>query len=324
MRRSHFPIGLFLAFILVGLCSGCGGDGESSGPERLKVAVIPKGTTHVFWKSVERGAKKAGKDLDVEILWKGPLKENDRAQQIQVVQQFVSQKVSGIVLAPLDFKALVNPVKAASAAGIPVVIYDSSLEGVAGTDFVSFVATDNKAAGSIGGNRAKELLPTGGKIVVLRYAVGSASTTNREEGFLAAVKSAGNLDVISDNQYAGATAGEAKTMALNMIEQVRKSDLVFCPNESSTMGMLLALRQEGLAGKVKFIGFDSSPPLVKALADGHIDALVVQDPEGMGEKAVRAVVSHLKGESPDPVVDTGATLVTRENMNDPDVKRLIE
>src|SRR5688572_11921794 len=125
-------------------------------PPKLKIAVIPKGTTHVFWKSVEKGAKKAGEDLNVEIVWKGPLKESDRAQQIQLVQQFTSQGgeggISGIVLAPLDDKALAAPVKAAQDKKVPVVIFDSALEGEPGKDFVSFVATNSEAAGKLGGD----------------------------------------------------------------------------------------------------------------------------------------------------------------------------
>jgi ribose transport system substrate-binding protein len=321
-----------IAFALAALAAGCGG-GNGGGPAApgdaapspvRTVAVIPKGTTHVFWKSVERGARKAGEELGVDIVWKGPLKENDRAQQIQVVQQFVAQDVAGIVLAPLDFKALVAPVKRAAERGIPVVVMDSALEGEPGRDFVSFVATNNKAAGALGGDKLAELLGGAGEVVLLRYVVGSSSTTNREAGFLEAIGEHEGIEVTVDNRYAGVTAGEAKTQALNLIDRIREADGVFCPNESSTYGMLLALRQEGLAGKIRFVGFDASPPLVEALDAGEIDALVVQDPLNMGYEAVRAVVRHLDGEAVRPVLDTGAVVVTRDNRDDPQVRRLLE
>jgi ribose transport system substrate-binding protein len=286
--------------------------------------VIPKGTTHVFWKSVEAGAQQAGLDMAANIIWKGPIKENDRAQQIQVVQQFITQGVDGIVLAPLDLKALVAPVRSARDAGIPVVIIDSALDAQVGTDYISFVATDNKNGGYIGGNYLAQLLGGQGEVVLLRYLVGSASTDNREAGFLEAIGEHPRMEVMVDNRYAGATAGEAKTQALNMIDQIESATGVFCPNESSTLGMLLALRQEGLAGKIKFVGFDASPPLVEALANGEIDALVVQNPRMMGYKGVEAVMNHLLGKNVPPAVDTGAVLVTRENMNDPEIKSLIE
>lgn len=292
--------------------------------QRLKLAVIPKGTTHVFWKSVEAGARDAGNELDVDIVWKGPLKENDRAQQIQLVQQFVSQGVSGIVLAPLDFKALVGPVKSAVDAKIPVVIFDSPLDATPGKDFVSLVATNNRAAGELGGEELARRLGNQGGVVVLRYMVGSASTDEREAGFLAAIRKHSSINVISDNRYAGATSGEAKTAALNLMDQVRKAGGVFCPNESSTLGMLLALKQEGLAGKVRFVGFDASPPLVEALKAGEIDALVVQNPRRMGYLAVKTLVAHVRGEKVEPAIDTGAAVVTRDNMSDPQIAKLIE
>jgi ribose transport system substrate-binding protein len=313
---------------------GCGGGEDSdtatavkpeqTAPDRLTIAVIPKGTTHVFWKAVERGAKEAGQELGVDVIWKGPLKENDRAQQIQVVQQFVAQGVNGIVLAPLDHTALAAPVKAANDKSIPVVIFDSALDGEPGKDYVSFVATNNTNGGRLGGEHLAKLLDGKGSVVLLRYLVGSASTNNREQGFLDAISAGEGLTVLADNRYAGATAGEAKTQALNMIDQIRQADGVFCPNESSTYGMLLALRQADLAGKIKFVGFDSSPPLVEALRSGEIDALVVQDPRKMGHLAVASLVAHIKGEAVEPVVDTGAVLVTRENMDTPAIKRLIE
>src|SRR5262245_13457615 len=105
--------------------------------DKLTIAVIPKGTTHDFWKSVEAGAKKAGDELKVDIIWKGPLKEDDRAEQIKVVEQFTARGVSGIVLAPLDFDALSRPVASARQRKIPVVIFDSALKGEPGKDFVS-------------------------------------------------------------------------------------------------------------------------------------------------------------------------------------------
>src|SRR6516225_2880079 len=108
------------------------------------IAVVPKGTTHEFWKSINAGAVKAqreltGKGTKVEIIWKGPLRKDDRDQQIQVVENFMARHVSAIVLAPLDSQALVRPVHHAIQAGVPVVIMDSDLKS---EEYVSFVATD--------------------------------------------------------------------------------------------------------------------------------------------------------------------------------------
>ncbi len=304
-------------------CSDGTGGGASGDDDGLRIAVIPKGTTHVFWTSVEAGAKAAGEELGVEIIWKGPLTENDRASQIQVVDQFVANKVSGIVLAPLDSRALVGPVRAAGQAGIPVVIIDSGLEAAGGKDYVSFVATDNRAGGRLGGEALAKAMGDTGKVVLLRYGAGHASTTNREEGFLEGVGAVDGIEVISDNQEAGATQGEAQNKALQMRNVLAQADGIFCPNESSTMGMLLALRQMDMAGKKRFVGFDSSPPLVQALLKGEIDALVVQNPYQMGYRGVKTLVAHLKGNEVDEQIDTGVAVVTRRNIGEPEIRAMI-
>ncbi len=292
------------------------------GKRKLTIAVIPKGETHVFWQTVKGGALRAGEEMNVTVKWKGPRTENDRAEQIQVVNGFIDQKVDGICLAPLDYKALLGPVKAANASKIPVVIFYSALDGKAGTDFVSFVATDNKQGGTLGGEALIKILGgKRGKVAMLRYNPGSASTANREAGFLAAIE--GKMDVILKDQYAGETVGKAKTSALNLIDTIKKADAIFTPNESSTYGMLLALRSEGLAGKITFIGFDASKPLVEALANGEINALILQDPEKMGYLAVKTMAQYLNKETLDTYIDTGVRVVTKENMNDPEIKKLL-
>src|SRR5580704_16942472 len=161
MRRRHLRLSLVAMSVLL----SCKGDGKASaGPSaaRLTIAVIPKGTTHEFWKSVHAGAAKAARDLDVDVVWKGRLKEDDLKGQVDIVEGMIAQGVSGIVLAPLNEKALVNPVKAAAAAKIPVVIFDRDL---AGKDYVSFVATDNAGAGKLAAEHMAMLLGGRGKVV---------------------------------------------------------------------------------------------------------------------------------------------------------------
>jgi ribose transport system substrate-binding protein len=307
-----------VAVLLVGLVSGF-----ALAQPKVKIAVIPKGTTHIFWKSVEAGARQAGKELGVEIIWKGPLKENDRAQQIAIVEQFVTEGITGIVLAPLDNTALQRPVATAMQKKIPVVIFDSGLKGEAGKDFVSFVATDNKKGGNLGGEHLAKLLGGKGNVVLLRYQVGSASTMEREEGFLEAIGKAKGMKMTVDNRYAGATAGEAKTASMNIVDKLKEANGIFCPNESATFGMLLALRQMNLAGKIRFIGFDTSPPLIEALKSGEIDALVAQDPTLMGYQGVKTLVAKLQGKDVPKTIDTGVRLITKDNLNTPEIKKLL-
>jgi len=288
-----------------------------------KIAVIPKGTTHSFWKSVEAGARQAGAELGVEITWKGPLKEDDRAQQIAVVQQFVSSGFSAIVLAPLDDTALRTPVKSAAEHNIPVVIIDSALRGEVGKDFLSFVATNNHRGGEIGGEELARILGGKGKVVLLRYSEGSASTAEREAGFLSVMKKYPGISVIVDNRYGGATISSAQDASMNLIDKIREADGIFCPNESSTQGMILALRQTGLAGQKKFVGFDTSSFLLAALNKGDIQGLVAQNPTRMGYLGVVTAVKHLRGEKVEPAIDTGCVLVTKDNQSTPEVKTIL-
>jgi ribose transport system substrate-binding protein len=316
---------LLLLFVVLSIALlGCPNKDKAGGATRIKIAVIPKGTTHEFWKSVHAGAVKASKELDVDIVWKGPLKEDDLKAQVDVVNTFVAQGVSGIVLAPLNDTALKAPVKAAKDAKIPTVIFDSDLQG---EEHVAFVATDNLAAGKIAGEHMAKLLGGKGNVVVLRYQEGSASTQNREKGFLDAVKAKADLKVVSENQYGGATtetamkAGESLLLAQNAAAGNVAG--VFTPNESTTFGMLRALTSSHVNKKVKFVGFDASDKLVAALKEGDIDGLVVQNPFNMGYLAVKTMVAHLKGQPVEKRVDTGARLVTKDNLEDPAVKEVI-
>lgn len=307
---------LSIAFLSLCICSA----GFSAGE---KIAVIPKGTTHSFWKSVEKGARQAGDEFGAEIVWKGPLKEDDRAQQIAVVQQFVVDNVDAIVLAPLDDTALRNPVRAAMARNKPVVIFDSALKGEVGQDFISFVATNNFLGGQIAGEELARLLGGKGKVVMLRYSEGSASTAEREAGFISVMEKNPGIEVIQANRYAGATISAAQDTAMNMLDRLREADGIFTSNESATQGMILALRQTGLIKKKTLVGFDTSPFLLSALKRGDVKGLVAQNPTRMGYLSVKTAIDHLRGHPIEPIIDTGCVLVTKANMNTPDVQAVI-
>lgn len=319
--------------LLVTVLAGCdSGEQQAtvpaapSGEKKLQIALIPKGTTHEFWKSVHAGGVKAARESGAELIWKGPLKEDDRESQISTVESFIDRRVSGIVLAPLDDTALRAPVAAAKGAGIPVVIIDSGLKS---EDFVSFVATDNYNGGTIAGEHLATLLQGKGKVIVLRYAEGSASTMEREKGFLDAVAKHTGIEVVSANQYGGATTETAYKAAENLLAPLSSGgkltiDGIFCPNESTTFGMLRALQEGGFAGKVRFVGFDASSKLVEALEKGQIDGLILQNPFNMGYLGVKTIIDKINGKEVEKRYDTGARLITRENMADPANQQLLK
>jgi ribose transport system substrate-binding protein len=321
-----------LLALAVSACSG-GGDADSkqtgasgTAGKTFTIAVVPKGTTHEFWRTIHAGALQAAQELTasgdtVRIIWKGPLREDDREQQVQVVEGFTSQGVSGIVLAPLDNRALVRPVEEAKAAGVPTVIFDSGLES---DQIVSFVATDNYKGGELCAERLGTLLGGKGKVLLLRYQEGSASTAEREKGFADKMKSAfPGITIVSSDQYAGATRETAKRTSENLLNRYgNELTGIFTPNESSTDGMLLALQDIDKAGKIRLVGFDASKSLLDAMRAKQLDGVAVQNPMKMGYLGVKTMVAHLKNQPVEKRIDTGVSLVTPENMDEPASKEL--
>ena len=336
MKFNH----LFTSAFVVGtVLLGCKGGGDAtpqaesardtptkSGGKRLKIAVIPKGSTHEHWKSVHEGAERAAKELgNVKIDWKGPINEGDRESQVKIVEDFVATHVDGIVLAPLDDVALKAPVKEAAASDIPTVVFDSPLAD--GNKAVSLVATDNEKGGRIAGQELAKLLGDKGTVAVLKYEVGSASTALREKGFFDEMAKHPGIKVVAQ-QYGGTTVDAAQKIAENMIQPLKKGDGlsidgIYAVNESTTFGMLLALQSAGVAGKVKFVGFDASSKLIQGMRTGLIDGLVVQNPRQMGYLGVKTIVSKVEGKPFQALIDTGVEFVTKANVDTPKIAALI-
>src|SRR5437879_65873 len=327
-----------LSFLISLGLTGCGkqpaersqreGPGDGGPTTAYTIAVIPKGTTHEFWKYIHAGAVKAERELNekgikTEIIWKGPLKEDDRDQQIQVVENFMSRRVSGIVLAPLDSQALVKPVENAIQAGVPVVIFDSGLKS---DPYVSFVATDNYKGGQLAGEHLGKLLGGKGKVILLRYAVGSASTEAREAGFVDTLKAQfPDIKLLSEDQYAGPTRETGYQASQNLLNRFRHEvDGIFCPCEPPTIAMAKALRDLGKAGgRVKMVGFDAGSQSVTDLKNGDVQGLVVQNPILMGYLGVLTMVKNLQGGKVENRIDTGVVLATPKNMEQPEIKELL-
>jgi len=316
---------LLLAFT-IGIClTGCKKEAPDKN-RRLTIAVIPKGTIHEFWKTVHAGADMAGQELDVDILWKGSLKEDDREAQISVVENIITRGADGIVLAPLDDVALRRPVDEAMRNGIPVVIFDSGLKG---DNYISYVATDNFKAGQLAGQHMAKLLEGKGNIAVLRYAEGSDSTTKREDGFLDAIQAFEGIEIVTSNRYAGVTTESALQAAENLLSRFGgaegnlRIDGIFCATEPTALGILRALQNSGYAGKVKFIGFDSSKKMIAALLAGELSGFVVQNPISIGYLGVKTLVGHIRDRQSPQRIDTGSILVTKENIDQPEINDLL-
>jgi ribose transport system substrate-binding protein len=182
----------------------------------------------------------------------------------------------------------------------------------------------------MGARRLAEILGGKGRVILLRCQEGSASSTAREQGFLDEIATFKNIVVVSSNQFGGVTTETAYRTSENLIGSHKDSngrlavEGIFTVNESTTFGMLRALQDTGFAGKVKFVGFDSSTKLVEALKKGELHGLVLQNPFAMGYNSVRCMVAHLKGESVPRRIDTGVSVATLENMQQPEIAERLQ
>lgn len=325
MRRlAHHALVYFLTTLLA-LGGGCNSAVHSA---RYRIAVIPKGTTHNFWKSIHAGALKAAKERgDVEIVWEGPAREDERQEQRNIVERLANEHVSAIVLAPCDRRTLVAPVESAISQGIPVVIIDSGLEvspAITGSDkYLGYVATDNKEGGRLGAAKMGELFKGKPKarVLLLRYQAGSESTEQREEGFKEKIREYPNIELIMPEDEAGATVDSAQKASERVLSNLPDLDGIFTVNESSTTGMLQALRGLERIRQVKLVGFDGSDLLIAALRSGELEGLVLQDPFDMGYRSVLRAVDALQGRPPrEQVLHTNLQLATRANMDSPAIR----
>jgi ribose transport system substrate-binding protein len=285
------------------------------------IAVIPKGVAHFFWQSVHAGADAAGKELGVEVMWKGPAQETDYSGQINIVEDAINRRVDGIVLAPSHGDALVPIVERAQREGIPVIIFDS---GISTENYVSYIATDNRQGGVVAAERLAEKLGGKGKVAILGVKAGSVSTDEREQGFQDTIKQKYPGISIVAFQYGDADRAKSLDRATDILTAYADLNGIFASNESSTVGAVQAIKQKGVAGKVVLGGFDSSPNLIDDLKAGAIDSLVLQNPYKMGYEGVKAMVEKLNGQTPQRHLDTGVKLLVKENLDTPEMQQLIK
>lgn len=316
-----------ILFVLQAGCDRSQTAGPPSSSEsrtsKLRFAVIPKGTSHQFWRTVHAGAEAAAKEVgNVEILWKGPETEADTAGQINVVKNFITNRVDGIVLAPNHSQSLMDVVAEANAESVPVVIFDSGLGD--GPKIVSQVATDNYRGGRLAAQCLADALGHKGNVIMLRYKPGSESTEQREAGFLEAMGEEKDMTVISSDQYAGTRTEESLAKATQVLNKYREQvNGIFAVCEPNCNGTLEALKQTGMAGKVQFVAFDASEMLIRGLDDRSVCGIVLQDPYEMGRQSVLALVRHIRGEHVDAVINTGEYVAKPDNRNEAPFDRLL-
>jgi ribose transport system substrate-binding protein len=286
-----------------------------------KVVFIPKGATQVFWKEMARGAEDAAKNLHIQMVWRGPSKEDGVEAQAHIIDYYIQQKYSGIILAPNSPNKLNKAIRESTKKGIKVVIVDSPL---AEQNSLPYIGTNNKEAGALAAAQAAKDFPQVKKILLFRYSPQHGSTSEREKGFLENIhKQLPNAEII-DSQYAGITMQEAESNMHAILTKIPNIDLIFTPNESSTEGTVRALKAKNLAGKIRHYGFDFNHKINEAIKNGSLNGVVIQDPYLMGQKAMHTLFELIENKQIPALLETPAIVITHKNMNKPEIRAKTE
>lgn len=286
---------------------------------QIEIAVIPKGLTHQFWLTVKAGAEAAGKEFGAAIVWQGPAKETEVDRQISIVEDMISRHVSAIVMAACDENALIGVIKKAMDAGIPVVTIDS---GVKSDAPVSFVATDNVAGAKAAADILAKLIGEEGKVGLIPFISGAATSEMREQGFKEGIAAYPKIHLAA-TLYSQSDAAQGMAVTEDMMTSHSDLKGIFATNEPSAVGAAQAVKAAGKTGRIKLVCFDASEPEIAGLKEGVVQALVVQNPFKMGYEGVKSAIDHLAGRPVQKRIDTGVTIVTMENFNDPAVQKIL-
>jgi len=294
--------------------------GACNRSQKRRIGVVPKGTSHVFWLTVHSGAEAAGQKFGVEIIWNGPPLETEYDRQMQIVDSMIAQHVDGLAVAAAERNALNRSLDRAAELKIPVTVFDS---GVDSSNYMTFLATDNYAAGRMGARELARLMDSKGTVAMVMHAPGSGSTMDRERGFDDVMRTEFPQIKIVARQFGMSDRSKAMGAAENILTAHPDLNGIFASSEPSSIGTALALKSRNLSGKVKFVSFDSSDTLIQDLKGGTIDAMVVQDPFKMGFEAVKTLVDKLNGATPPKRIDLPARVIRKADLDKPDVHELL-
>ncbi|MBV9760016.1 MAG: substrate-binding domain-containing protein [Acidobacteriaceae bacterium] len=307
-RRQIFAAGVLAAL------AGCRRAGSRV------IGVVPKATSHLFFLSVHAGVEQAARELHVEVLWNGPQNETDFARQIEIVDAMITRQVAALAISATDEHALVAPIERAIRAGIPVTVFDSA---VAIDDYVSFIATDNYAAGCTAARTLAHLIGTRGAVAMVMQKPGGTSTVLRERGFEATIAKEFPNVRIAAREFGMADPERSRAAAEDILTANPELAGMFASSEAASLGSIQAIRNRGIAGKLKLVTFDFSKTHVEALRDGTSNAMLVQNPFRLGYEAVKSLDEKLSGRTPPRRMELPARVILKDDLEKPDVRALL-
>jgi ribose transport system substrate-binding protein len=311
--------------VIVAMLAGCAPKATqpaSSGSTAAKpyIPVISKGFQHQFWQAVKAGSEKAAKDFNVDITFEGPESESQVDKQIEMLQAALDKKPAAICLAALDSKAAIPLLEKAKAANIPVIGFDS---GVDSDIPVTTAATDNVAAAAMAADKMVELIGGSGEVAIIAHDQTSRTGIDRVKGFTDQIKAKYPNVTIVDTQYGAGDQLKSTDLAKAIIQAHPNLKGFFGANEGSIIGVLNAVKELKMEGKIVVIGYDSGQQQMDAIRAGTEAGAITQDPIGIGYKCVEAAVKALKGESQPKTIDTGFHWYDKTNIDAADIAPLL-
>jgi ribose transport system substrate-binding protein len=300
----------------------------SAADKQYTVALIPGLTTDPFYITMRKGAEQAAKSLGITLVFQGAPEFNP-VQQVPVLNAIIGRKPDAILIAPTDKTQLVEALKKAADAGIPVITVDTFIgdghyqTGSGDADFpISYIASDNVLGGEIAARALAKSIGDKGKVYVSNVKPGISTTDQREQGFKEEMKKHPNVTVL-ETQYNNDDANKAASQLQSVF--ARNPDLtgVFGANLFSALGAANGVKQSGVTGKVKVVAFDAPTSIVGEITAGNVDIAIAQHPAEIGYYGVLTAFAHLSGQSVPPLIGTGFTVIDKNNVEDPKAKRFI-
>jgi ribose transport system substrate-binding protein len=324
MRKRSFGVaaGLVAAALAFSGCAagGDGGGGEGGDGGKPYIALVSKGFQHQFWQAVKEGAEQAAEEFDVEITFEGPDTEADVDQQLQQLQTALDKGPDAIGFAALDSQAADPYLQQAQDAGIPVIAFDSGVE----SDIpVTTAANDNKAAAAEAAKQMVELVGGSGKIALVVHDQTSVTGIDRRDGFVDYIEeNAPDIEIV-DIQYGGGDQLKSTDLAKAILQANPDLKGIYGSNEGSAIGVVNAVTELGLEGKLTVIGFDSGQAQIDAINDGLMAGAITQNPVGIGYETVKAAVEALDGKELPKTIDTGFFWYDKTNIEDPEIQAVL-
>jgi len=322
----------FMGLVAVSLLSAtilgaCGSAEQSSSGQqsaagtdgKVFIPIVSKGFQHQFWQAVKSGAEKAAAELNVEISFEGPETEEQVDKQIEMLQAALDKNAKAIGLAALDSQAAIPLLQKAKEKNIPVIAFDS---GVDSDIPLATAATDNQKASALAADKMAELIGNEGEIAMVVHDQTSKTGVDRRDGFVNQIKEKYPNIKIVDIQYSGDPL-KATDLAKTIMQAHPNLKGLFGSNEGAAIGVVNAVTEMKMDGKLVVIGFDSGKQQIEAIKSGKMAGAITQNPVGIGYETVKAAVAAIKGEKVEKNIDTGFYWYDKTNIDQPDIQAVL-